>query len=154
MPFTLIHGLIAFLFVSFFSKNEKLRFLAFVFGMLPDLDGIGLFFDMNLYFEFHHELFHAPVYGLILGIIFALLLSKRFDLDKTKSFAVVFFSFALHSVTDVFFTFWPVKLLWPFSSHQFSYPFLIEFNWLLAGIVFIAFLVQVFFIEKKIKVVS
>jgi len=148
MPFTLIHGLIAFLIVSFFTKNQKLRLLAFVFGMLPDLDGIGLFFDMNLYYEFHHELFHAPVYGIILGIIFALILDKFFKLDKIKVFAVVSFSFISHSVVDVFFTAWPVRLFWPFYSQNISFPFLIEFNLLLAGIVFIGFLIQVF-IEKK-----
>ncbi|MBU2476701.1 metal-dependent hydrolase [Candidatus Micrarchaeota archaeon] len=148
MPFTLIHGLIAFLIVSVFTKNPKLRLLAFVFGMLPDLDGIGLFFDLNLYYEFHHELFHQPAYGIILGVIFALILSERFKLDKLKSFTVISFSFILHSVTDVFFTAWPVKLFWPFSSQNFSYPFLIEFNWLLALIVFAVFIIQVFVVEK------
>ncbi|PIN98376.1 MAG: hypothetical protein COT90_04495 [Candidatus Diapherotrites archaeon CG10_big_fil_rev_8_21_14_0_10_31_34] len=136
MAFTLIHGLISFLIVSRFTKNEKLRLIAFIAGMLPDLDGIALFWDINLYYEFHHELFHAPVYGIIFGAIFALILNKYFKLDKIKVFLVFSFSFIFHSITDLFTTFWPVKMFWPFSSEQFVFPFLQEFNLWIALIVF------------------
>jgi len=132
MPFTIVHGLISYFAVCKLTKDGRLRALAFVAGMLPDLDGIPLLFDMNLYRVLHRELFHQPIYGLILGIPIALIFGKYYGMDRKKTFAVFSGSFILHSVTDVLFTDWPVKLLWPFSQQQFVIPVFYDYNWLLA----------------------
>jgi len=152
MAFTLIHELISFLIVSRFTKNEKLRGLAFIAGMLPDLDGLPLLFDLSLYYQIHHELFHAPIYGIIFGIIFALILNKYLKMDKLKTFLVFGFSFIFHSVIDLFTTSWPVKMLWPFSSEQFAFAFLEEFNLWIYLIVFALVGMQFYFEKNKSKV--
>ena len=142
MPFTLIHGLIPYFMVLPFTKSKKLRLLAFVAGMLPDLDGIPLLFDMNLYYQLHHELFHAPIYGLLLAIPIAILLSKYFGMNRNKAAIVFAAAFISHPLTDVLFTNWPVKLLWPISSQQFSYSIFINYNWLLATAITIALIIH------------
>ena len=150
MALTLIHGLISFLIVSRFTKNEKLRKLAFIAGMLPDLDGLPLFWDMNLYYAIHHEWFHQPIYGILLGIPIAFILNKYFKLDKIKVFLVFSFSFIFHSVTDLLTTAWPVKMLWPLSQEMHVFPVLKEFNLAIALIVFVLVGIQ-FYLEKKRK---
>jgi len=150
MPFTGIHGLLALVPAWFLAKNRRLALVAFIAGMLPDLDGLPLFFDMNLYYQVHHELFHAPIYGVLLAVPVALILGKYWKLDR-KITAVVFAgSFALHSVTDVFFTSWPVKLFWPLTNQEFSYPILREYNWLLS----IAVLVAAVFCARSLLIQS
>ncbi len=142
MPFTLIHGLLSYFLVCFFTKDKRLRFLGFAAGTLPDLDGIPILFDMELFYAIHHELFHPPIYGIILAIPVALVLGHFFKMDKVKTFAVFAASFILHPLTDVLFTNWPVKLLWPFSEEQFLYPIFIEYNAHLAAIVMLLLFVQ------------
>lgn len=148
MPFTLVHGLVAYFIVLPFTKSRKLRLLAFAAGMLPDLDGVPLLFDMNLYYQLHHELLHAPIYGVLLAIPVALLLSKYFGMSRNKTALVFASAFMAHSITDVFFTNWPVKILWPISAQQFSYPIFISYNWFLALAVVIALITQ--FILSKL----
>lgn len=149
MPFTIFHGLIPYFLASTFTENKKLRILAFIAGMLPDLDGTPVLFDRELYYQIHHELFHAPIYGALLGIPVALILEKYFGMEKKKSFLVFAVSFALHPITDVFFTNWPVKLLWPFSQEQFSNPLFMNYNVLLAATLSTLLLVQIVFYMKK-----
>ena len=141
MPFTLAHGLISYFIVCAFTKNKNYKMLAFVSGMLPDLDGIPILYDMDLYYKIHHELFHPPIYGILLAVPGAIILNKYFQMNKTKAFLVFAASFILHPITDVLFTNWPVKLLWPFSQEQYSYPIFIEYNILL--VLFMLFLLIV-----------
>ena len=153
MPFTLVHGLIPYFIVCLFTKSKKLRFLAFVAGMLPDLDGLPILFDVDLYYSVHHELFHEPIYGLLLAIPVAVILAKYFNIGGKKSFLVFSGSFILHSITDVLFTNWPVKLLWPFFGKGFSCPFLMDLNFGLAVLVYFAVVLQFFmyFYSKRQK---
>ncbi len=131
MPFTLVHGVISFFVLSFFTKDRRLWLLAFIAGMLPDIDGFPILWDMELFYAIHHELLHPLIYGIVLGIPAALLLNYFFKIDKAKSLLVFATAFMLHPVFDVFFTNWPVKLFWPLYNEQFSYPFFIDYNLLL-----------------------
>ena len=153
MPFTFFHGLIGYFAACALTKDKRLRALAFIAGMLPDLDGLAILFNMDLYYALHHELLHAPVYGLVFGAIAAVLMSKFFNLNRKQSFVcflVFALAFALHAIVDVFFTNWPVKLLWPFSQQEFSYPLLAGYNWLLV-IALIAMLAGQYLMKKTAK---
>lgn len=139
MPFTLIHGLISFLVVALFTKDRRLLCLAFIAGVMPDLDGIPVLFDLGLFYAIHHELLHPLIYSLLFAPPAAFIMRWLFQIPKIKSFAVFALSYALHPLADVLFTNWPVKLLWPFSSEQFSYPMFIEYNGLLVSITILGF---------------
>ncbi|MFH1588529.1 MAG: metal-dependent hydrolase [Candidatus Diapherotrites archaeon] len=147
--FTLFHGLIPYFTASALTKDKRIWLITFIAGMLPDLDGLPIFFDMNLYYQIHHELFHAPIYGLILGILIALILGKYFKLNKLNSFLAFAGGFALHGLTDVLFTYWPVKLLWPLSNEQFSFPIFSELIIPFSAILAVMLLIQIYFIAKK-----
>jgi len=135
LPFTLIHGLIAFLIVALFTKDKRLLALAFWAGMMPDLDGLPILFNLDLYYAIHHELLHPLIYGVIFGVLFAFFLKRAAKMDFGKSFVVFASSYMLHPLTDVIFTNWPVKLFWPLSQEQHSWPILIEQSAALALIV-------------------
>ena len=126
--------------------------MGFAAGMLPDLDGIPLLFDLALYYRVHHELFHPPIYGIILALPAALILGKYFKMNRFHTFLVFSASFILHPLADVLFTNWPVKLLWPFSSEQFIYPVFIGYNLHLAAFAMALLLLQImFFVSEKQK---
>ena len=113
------------------TRDKRLWALAFVAGMLPDLDGIPILFDMDLYYAIHHELFHPPIYGILLGIIAAFALYRFFRMPKLPTFFAVAAGFILHPVFDIFFTNWGVKMLWPFSDEKHLFSYFIGYNWAL-----------------------
>lgn len=128
MPFTIIHGLISYFAVCLFSKDKRLRLLAFVAGMLPDLDVLSILFGMDYYHQFHRALFHPLIYAIVLAIPISFALNKFFKIPRIKSFIVIAVAFALHIATDLLFTSWPIRVLWPFSQQQFTFPHFEQFN--------------------------
>ena len=146
MPSTVTHGLIAGLLVSLIVKEKSYWRLAFITGTLPDLDGIPVLYDYVLFHRVHHELFHPPIYGVILGVLGAYCLSFMYGMRKRSVFLVVAFSFASHSFVDVFFTDWYVKLLWPLSSFKFSYPYFVAYYhqlfWVISALAVIRLLID------------
>ena len=149
MPLTPFHGLIPYFLATIFTKEKRYWLVAFIGGVLPDLDGIPILFDLNLFYLIHHELFHQPIYGIILAIPVVFIAAKYFKMDKLKTAVLFAGGFALHGLTDVLFTNWPVKLLWPFSSEQFSSPMFIEYNFLLAASLTLLLILQFYRIWKK-----
>lgn len=120
MPFTLFHALLSYIVVGRFTMDRKLRLLAFCAAWLPDLDGLPILFDVDLYNAIHHELFHPPVYGLLLALPAAIILHHSFKMGRLKSFIVFSFSFMLHPFTDIFLGFIPIKLFWPLSNQGYA----------------------------------
>ena len=150
MPNTIVHGIIPYALASLFTKNKVLRWIALIGGLFPDLDGIHLFFDMNLYRVYHHEILHPPIYGFIIAIPIAILAKKYYGIKMWKSYLAFSLAFALHSVTDVFFTDWYIRLLWPFSQEKFSNPIVYDYNFLLAVLIAIFIFIKLYqFLKSK-----
>jgi len=103
--------------------------------MMPDLDGLPILFDAKLYYAIHHELLHPLIYALLLGVLLAFLLKRLAQMDFGKTFAVFAAGYALHPLAGVVFTNWPVRLFWPLSQEQYSWPILADQNGPLATIV-------------------
>ena len=137
MSLTLVHALLPYCIVSLFTKDRKLRLLALVAGAFPDLDGLPIFWDRQLFLDVHREILHMPILGLVFSIPLAFVLEKYYKIAKWKTITVFTGAFVLHSITDVFFTDWPIKLLWPLSMENFSFvlPGVDFLNLVLLGIV-------------------
>ncbi|HIH10070.1 MAG TPA: hypothetical protein HA254_05385 [Candidatus Diapherotrites archaeon] len=148
MPFTLFHGLLAFFIVAAFTSDNRLKILALAAGLLPDLDGIAILSDYNLFMALHHELLHPPVYGIIFAAIAAFALHRIAIMDWKQSFAVFAFAYMLHPVTDVILTDWPVKLLWPLSSTQYADIFAISFEMRMAANLLLGGVLLVFSVQE------
>lgn len=151
MPNTITHGIIPYALASLFTKNKILRWIAFIGGVFPDLDGIPILFDSNLYYQIHHELLHPPIIGFAIALPVALIINRLYGIKVWKSYLAFSLAYTFHAVTDVFFTNWYVKLFWPFSQEKFSYPIFINFNFILAiGIaIWLSFKIYKFMIEKR-----
>jgi hypothetical protein len=125
MPFTLIHGLIGYLSAVPFTKNPRIRLLAFGAGMLADLDGLPLLFDHALYLSTHHELFHSPIWGLLFGLlivttVYAYYTYRKKTLPYWKSLGLFFMAFTLHPLTDALSSDWPMNFLAPIGQFYVS----------------------------------
>lgn len=151
MPNTITHGIISYSLISVFTKNKILRIIAFFGGMFPDLDGLPILFDMNLYYQLHHELLHAPIIGFVIALPIALAINYFYKIKFWKVYLAFSFGYLLHSITDVFFTNWYVKLLLPFSQEKFSYPIFFDLNFILAIIISIWIFFKVYFFIKEKK---
>ncbi|HPM85830.1 MAG: metal-dependent hydrolase [Candidatus ainarchaeum sp.] len=151
MPNTIIHGIIPYILASVFTENKILKWIALIGGMFPDLDGIPILFDTNLYYQIHHELLHPPFIGFVIALPVALIVKKLYGIKIWKTYLAFSLGYLLHSLVDVFFTNWYVKLLWPFSQEKFSYPIFLNLNFVLAFLVslWILFNIFKFIIEKK-----
>jgi len=151
MPFTIIHGLISYFAVCLFARDKRLRLLAFAAGMLPDLDALGILFGMDYYYQFHRTLFHPLIYAIVFAVPISFALSRFFKISKIKSFAVVAASFALHIAVDLLFTGWPIRVLWPFSRQQFTFPIFGQFNSELAIALLLLFAAQIVLVRMKTR---
>ena len=110
MPFTLTHGIIPYALASIFTKNKILRWIALLGGIFPDLDGLPILFNKELFYQIHHELLHAPILGFVLAIPIAILVRKFYGIKMWKTYIAFSLGFAIHSITDVLFTTWYVSL--------------------------------------------
>jgi membrane-bound metal-dependent hydrolase YbcI (DUF457 family) len=151
MPNTIFHGIIPYALASIFTKNKVIRWIALAGGMFPDLDGAPILFNTDLYYQLHHELLHAPGLGFVIALPVSLIAKRLYGIKFWKSYLAFSLAYLLHSITDVFFTNWYVKLLWPFSQEKFSYPIFLNFNFVLGILAafFIFYKIFKFMAEKR-----
>jgi hypothetical protein len=135
----LIHLLLAFLIAYALTKNWKYRLLAAFGGIIPDIDGIHILFDLDTYYAIHHVIAHPPFAGFLLGIavvavfpfvnkhiietvIFPKKSSNAFIKTYRKepfkvipAYAFFMVGFFIHNIADIIGTNWPINLLYPFG---------------------------------------
>ncbi len=118
------HLLVSWSAASTMCNGRKYRALATVAGIAPDLDGIGLLWDMvsyqpgqplTLWSRFHHVLGHNVTFGLTLAVMACLLATRR-----TMTFVAVSIVFHLHLLCDLLGSrgpdeIWSIPYLLPFS---------------------------------------
>lgn len=71
------HALIGWWTANVISLARRDRLIVFLAGMLPDLDGLGLFISDDAYFRYHHILCHNLTGGLVAGLVAAVLAVER-----------------------------------------------------------------------------
>ena len=108
----LVHGLIAWLLAILLMKNLNDRRLICIVGVIPDIDGIYILYNMDLYYKYHHTWGHSYLFGLAV-IMFLLIFAK----ERKKYMSVAFGAFSLHLIADYFGSDWKVYLLYPLSKY-------------------------------------
>lgn len=126
------HLLISWSAASCFKISKKDRILATIAGVIPDIDGIGLGYDlfingddrtMAYWSTYHHTLCHNIGFGLLLTIAAFAIASRRWLTSW-----IVMLCFHLHLLCDILGSRgpdgyqWPIPYLEPFSDvWQFSW---------------------------------
>ncbi len=119
------HFLLSWSVGSAFPFNRRDRTLATLAGTIPDIDGIGLLWDLPssgasgedlvYWARFHHVLGHNIAFGLAMVLCTYFLASRRF-----MACAAVFLAFHIHLLCDLAGSkgpdqFWSIPYLLPFS---------------------------------------
>lgn len=120
--------------VGFGRNNRRAFWLAFFFGVAPDLFSFGVFFVARIFtnrFSFEHN--GPPDLAIIPGYIFTLynvthsLVVFAVVCGLTwyfrKRLLIPMCAWALHIITDIFThsdAYFPTPFLWPLSSYHFS----------------------------------
>lgn len=113
---SVIHPLLSYVVSAIFTGNPRLRLASFVGGIVPDLDGIALLFDKELYYKYHREILHPPLSGLALSILLFYLYERKSPLERRGTAAFFMLGFVVHAVSDVLTTNWPINFLAPFGT--------------------------------------
>lgn len=90
-------------------------------SLAPDIDGLFLavFWNRELFDRFHHTFGHNLFFGLIIGILTAILAEKRRPLLFVLGSAMVY----LHYICDMLTAAdWGIPFFWPLSSFQYNIP--------------------------------
>jgi membrane-bound metal-dependent hydrolase YbcI (DUF457 family) len=115
------HGALAWLLALIILKNVNDRRMVVIAGVLPDIDGIFVLFNEELFQEYHHTFGHYLVFGILLSITVGLMGN-----DKKKVF-IAFGAFLLHLIADIIGA-WSVQPFYPVYNQSFSADMIISFD--------------------------
>jgi hypothetical protein len=91
------HALLGWWTANVLPLTRRDRLLVFLGGVLPDLDGLGLFFSREAYFAYHHVLFHN-LFGCVVWVAATTLLAD----DRRRCGVLAFLNWHLHLACDYF----------------------------------------------------
>jgi hypothetical protein len=63
------HLLIAWLIANAFPLDLRARRLCLIAGVIPDIDGIPILFDDDLFQAVHHTFGHTLLFGILLSLV-------------------------------------------------------------------------------------
>jgi inner membrane protein len=94
--------------------NARQRLFCMIAASIADIDGLGILFSQELYWDYHHKFGHCAIFGVIVCAALAAFSQKRLF-----SFAIYLALFHLHLLLDVLGsgTGWAIYYFWPISSY-------------------------------------
>lgn len=103
--------------------GRKERGLILLAGIIPDLDGIAIIFDTELFAKYHHILCHNVLFGIVISLLFTFLRTK----NKVLVMIFCFIAFHIHILCDLLSSgpAWAIAYLWPFSNKLYYF----EYHW-------------------------
>ena len=98
--------------------DRRDRRLVVIAGMVPDLDGVGLFASRSAYEAYHHVLFHGCFAALATALVCAALGTRRWAVGVCS-----LLTFHLHLLCDLAGSGpdWPIAYFWPVSHRFFGW---------------------------------
>jgi membrane-bound metal-dependent hydrolase YbcI (DUF457 family) len=116
------HGALAWLLALVLLKNIDDRRLVVIAGVLPDIDGIFVLFNEELFQDYHHTFGHYLIFGILLSIAVGLI-----GEDKKKVIITAFGAFLLHLIADIIGA-WSVHPFYPVYNQGFSANMIISYD--------------------------
>jgi len=118
--YTLTHAAIGFILCYLLFKDKRLALIGLLFGAIPDLDGLFIFFNYSMHLQIHRTLLHPFIWGPIFVIPVVLLFKRYFKISHIIVAGVL--SYSMHIICDLFFTKSPIPILWPISNFSIAIP--------------------------------
>ena len=109
-----VHFLLAWLLAVLFIKEVRDRRLVVLSGILADIDGIFILFNLDLFRKYHHTFGHSILFGILLSAIFFLVARNR-----ARTAFVALGAFLLHLLADIVGSNWDVFLFYPASDFRY-----------------------------------
>jgi hypothetical protein len=107
-----------------FRFTPRERLLCVVVSVAPDIDGVGILFSEQAYFNFHHVLAHNLLFAMLVSGVCA-----AFSTHRAKAFWVYLLLMHLHLLMDFLGSGpgWGIFYFWPFSrwiaNNPYAWPF-------------------------------
>jgi len=97
---------------NYFELSPRERFWCMAAASVSDVDGLGILFGEEAYWDYHHVVGHNLLFATVFSILFAL-----FSTHRLKVLLLCLALFHLHFVLDFFGSGpqWEIVYLWPFS---------------------------------------
>lgn len=98
---------------NLFPLTARQRLACMIAASAADLDGLGILFGREAYWDYHHKLAHNLAFGLLVCLILTFI-----SRGKLLLFFLLLALFHLHLLMDFFGSGagWPIFYLWPVSS--------------------------------------
>lgn len=117
------HALIAWMIANSLDVDVRTRRFCLLAGVIPDLDGIPILFDEQMFLAVHHTFGHTLLFGVLVSLVLALFLEK-----KRLGFSVILLGFVAHLGADIIGSNWPVPAFAPLLPAQISIsPYVSDF---------------------------
>ena len=99
---------------NWIGMTARERLCCMIAASVADLDGLGILFGQEAYWNYHHKLGHNLAFAVMVSAVLA-----WFSLRRVFAFALYMGLAHLHLLMDYFGSGpgWPLYYLWPFSSY-------------------------------------
>jgi hypothetical protein len=110
-----VHAFIGWLCAIAICRNINDRRMVVVAGVIADIDGLYILYDVDLFLDTHHTWGHTFLFGLPVAAAIGLLAE-----EKLNAFVAALSAYSLHLFADIVGTDWAVSPLYPVSDVSFS----------------------------------
>jgi hypothetical protein len=99
---------------NLFPLTPRQRLACMIAASAADVDGLGILFGQETYWNYHHKLAHNLAFGLLICLILTFI-----SRGKPLMFILLLALFHLHLLMDFFGSGpgWPIFYFWPASAH-------------------------------------
>ncbi len=104
----------------------------------PDFDAASYLWGADVYFRLHHTYTHTLVGVVVLAVVLAG--SERHwlkDFSFLRLFGLNLAGCTIHLLGDLI-ALWPLRILWPFSDHDFTLHWTRDFDYVVLAVVVVA----------------
>ena len=111
------HILSGWCFGNLLPLRARDRLLCMIAASAQDLDGLGILYSEELYWDLHHRLGHSLTAGVVLAAVLTIFATR-----KVLGFLAFLVLFHLHLLMDYFGSGpeWLIHYYWPFNDHGFE----------------------------------
>lgn len=104
----------------------------------PDFDSVSYLWGSDAFYCFHHTYTHTLVGITVLSLILAGIEHRRFkEFSFSRLLVLNLAGCMIHLCGDMI-ALWPLRLLWPFSEHNFTLQWTRDFDYVVLGVVVVA----------------